>query len=124
MASVARRPLPEQPFSIHEDAATDEVDMADDDPEQRTEEVRAPSEDAVAESEDGSAAEESSEDEAPAPNVARDMEKLGREVPGIKGKYRLIKRIGEGELSPGCGRTATRVLAIHGEQQANRRGRR
>ncbi|MBE3046658.1 hypothetical protein IMZ48_29835 [Candidatus Bathyarchaeota archaeon] len=107
MASVARRPLPEQAFSIHEDAATDEVEMEmelADDPEQRTEEVRAPSEDqdqdAVPASDEGegSVAEESSEDDAPAPShVLRDMEKLGREVPGIVGKYRLIKRIGEGE---------------------------
>ena len=108
MASVARRPLPEQPFSIHEDAATDEVEMEmemADDPEQRTEEVRAPSEDqdqdAVPASDEGEgegSVEESSEDDAPAPShVLRDMEKLGREVPGIVGKYRLIKRIGEGE---------------------------
>lgn len=99
MTSVARRPLPDQPFSIHEDAATDEVEMADD-PEQQTEEVRAPSEEeeANAVSEEG---DESSDDETAAPgHVVRDMEKLGREIPGIKDKYRLIKRIGEGEFPP------------------------
>lgn len=71
-----------------------------DDPEQQTEEVRAPSEEeeANAVSEEG---DESSDDETAAPgHVVRDMEKLGREIPGIKDKYRLIKRIGEGEFPP------------------------
>lgn len=102
MTSVARRPLPDQPFSIHEDAATDEVETADD-PDQQTEEVRAPSEEeeeANAASEDVSEGDESSEEETAAPgHVVRDMEKLGREIPGIKDKYRLIKRIGEGQVS-------------------------
>lgn len=67
------------------------------DPEQQTEEVRAPSEEANAASEEVSEGDESSEEEAAAPgHVVRDMEKLGREIPGIKDKYRLIKRIGEG----------------------------
>lgn len=99
--SVARRPLPEQGFSIHQDVVivSDEVEMADD-PEQRTEEIRAGSE------EDGPASietsdAESSEDERAAPShVIRDMERLADEAPGFKEKYRLIKRIGEGESSP------------------------
>lgn len=110
MASVARHPLPEQQaFPIHEDAVTDEVEMADD-PEQQTEEVSAPSGDAHQTSEDASEVEESSEDDSAEPsNVVRDMEKLEREVPGIKGKYRLIKRIGEGMLDHVVTRAA-RVL--------------
>lgn len=117
MASVARHPLPEkQAFAIHEDVVTDEVEMADD-PEQQTEEVRAPSEDAQQASEEASEVEESSEDESAAPsNVVRDMEKLGREVPGIKGKYRLIKRIGEGMLDRVVTRAA-RLLSIPTEQK-------
>ena len=69
--------------------------MAD---EQQTEEVRAPSEEeANAASEEVSEGDESSEEETAAPgHVVRDMEKLGREIPGIKDRYRLIKRIGEG----------------------------
>lgn len=105
MASLARRPLPDQQFAIHEDAATDEVEMADD-PDQRTEEVEAPSEDANAASGSGDGseaeaeAEESSDDEAPPAQEVLDMEKLEQEIPGIRGKFRFIKRIGEGVFLP------------------------
>ncbi|PKS12325.1 hypothetical protein jhhlp_001625 [Lomentospora prolificans] len=100
--SMMRRPVPDQAFAIHEDAPTDEMDM-EDESEQRTEEVRAESEDAISEEEEeedeGSDASESSDDEAAPDHVTQDMEKLQRNIPGFKEKYRLIKRIGEGTFS-------------------------
>ncbi|SPO05519.1 probable mitogen-activated protein kinase HOG1 [Cephalotrichum gorgonifer] len=99
MASVARRPLPEeQPFAIHQDAVTDEIEMGDD-PEQRTEEIRAPEEEEVMASIESSEAESSEAESAAPTHVVRDMERLGDDIPGFREKYRLIKRIGEGTFS-------------------------
>lgn len=104
--------VPRQPFAIHEDAPTDEIEMVDES-EQQTEEVRPESEDAVGEEpeeeemeeeeeeeeeDDASDGSESSDGESAPDHVTQDMERLQRSFPGFKEKYRLIKRIGEGSL--------------------------
>ncbi|CAI4211685.1 unnamed protein product [Parascedosporium putredinis] len=106
--------VPRQPFAIHEDAPTDEIEMVDES-EQQTEEVRPESEDAVGEEpeeeemeeeeeeeeedDDASDGSESSDGESAPDHVTQDMERLQRSFPGFKEKYRLIKRIGEGTFS-------------------------
>ncbi|KJZ73452.1 hypothetical protein HIM_07246 [Hirsutella minnesotensis 3608] len=116
----------EAPFEIHEDAPTEEtVMMTEEEPEadQVATEVPQPEDDddetrvnglhedaddmeadedqeeEEADEEDGGEDNESSEEEQVESSVQADMDKLQRDFPGFRDKYRLIKRIGEGTFS-------------------------
>lgn len=122
MTSVAHVSV-DQPFDIHEDARTEETEVMPDDIEtesatmgrvQTEEEVHdefdhgdhaedhhldvdEEEDDDVAEEEDGRD-DGSSDDEIIDRSVQADLNKLQRDFPGFRDKYRLIKRIGEGGL--------------------------
>lgn len=105
MAASAARRVGDDPFEIHEDARTEETEMmGEDEADSDNESWRAtPTDDRVgvpddrADEEDQDEEEESSEDEQIESSVQSDMDKLSNDFPGFRGKYRLIKRIGEGE---------------------------
>lgn len=113
-ATVVRRRV-DEPFDIHEDARTEETEMmveddidhlADDTAARAaaTDEVMDQAEEEAHDQEDEED-EESSEDEQIESSVQADMDKLGTDFPGFRGKYRLVKRIGEGVFSLLCTRT-------------------
>lgn len=120
-------------FMIHEDPRTEETEMMD--PVHATEEVdpiateeadpiateEAEMDDdgngeeegepeAEAEVEDEDEDEESSDDDDVDKTVLSDMEKLQRDFPGFKDKYRLIKRIGEGKSLTKHHYSSSRIL--------------
>ncbi|KZZ93720.1 serine/threonine protein kinase Hsk1 [Moelleriella libera RCEF 2490] len=107
MAASAARRVGDDPFEIHEDARTEETEMmGEDEADSDNESWRAtPTDDRVgvpddrADEEDQDEEEESSEDEQIESSVQSDMDKLSNDFPGFRGKYRLIKRIGEGTFS-------------------------
>lgn len=101
-------------FDIHEDARTEDTEMMPE--EERTEEVVPPTEDGepqqyhhqhqdprqqqqTLEEEEQEDLMETSEDEAIDTGVQADMDKLTDDFPGFRNKYRLIKRIGEGNTT-------------------------
>lgn len=105
VTSAATRRRPGESFRIHEDAPStadtemneqslrDEEERDDDDAEQE----EAEQEEAEAQESEYS---ESSDDELIVDhNIQQDMERLQNSFPGFRYKYRLIKRIGEGEFS-------------------------
>lgn len=99
-ATVVRRRV-EEPFDIHEDARTEETEMMveDDVDHLANDAAMAAATDEVMEEEvedEEDEEEDSSEDEQVETSVQADMDKLGDDFPGFRGKYRLIKRIGEG----------------------------
>lgn len=120
MAAATVRRRVEEPFDIHEDARTEETEMmAEDDTDHIAQQVEAarlaaaeaaaatdeimgqaedeePPEDADEEDEEE---DDSSEDEQIESSVQADMDQLADDFPGFRGKYRLIKRIGEGMYS-------------------------
>jgi cell division control protein 7 len=94
MATAIRRQRAES-FRIHEDVpSTEDTDMNEDN-------VHDEDDDEVRQGEDVEDQEsifsESSDDEAVDVNVQQDMDKLQNSFPGFPQKYRLIKKIGEGE---------------------------
>ncbi|OAQ67587.1 cell cycle protein kinase [Pochonia chlamydosporia 170] len=102
-ATVVRRRV-EEPFDIHEDARTEETEMmVEDDVDHLANDAAiAAATDEVMEEEvedEEDEEEDSSEDEQVETSVQADMDKLGDDFPGFRGKYRLIKRIGEGTFS-------------------------
>lgn len=114
MAATAHHHQGEEPFEIHEDARTEDTEMMAE--EERTEEAVPPTDEAeqqqyhhqapqhqhqqsFEEEEEEDIPDESSEDEAVDRTVQADMEKLQGDFPGFRNKYRLIKRIGEGNWS-------------------------
>ncbi len=97
MATVAptRRRRPSDSFRIHEDVpSTADTEMSEhaghDEDEDGGEEV----------DDQYDSYSESSEEETLDANIQYDMDKLSSTYPGFRQKYRLIKRIGEGPLSP------------------------
>ncbi|XP_044717691.1 kinase [Hirsutella rhossiliensis] len=94
-------------FEIHEDARTEEtVVMADDEAASAGSEEPRPDDDddnqgEATETQEMEADEEQqgSEDDRVESSVQADMDRLQRDYPGFKEKYRLIKRIGEGTFS-------------------------
>lgn len=106
MATAVRQRV-EEPFDIHEDAATEETEMmVDDDNIEDIDPatlhgVRQEGDDDEEEEEEEEDDDEyeSSDDEKIESSVKADMDKLQQDFPGFRDKYRLIKRIGEGSLS-------------------------
>ncbi|KAK2590706.1 Cell division control protein 7 [Conoideocrella luteorostrata] len=105
VTAVLHRGL-EDPFDIHEDARTEETEMMiEDDIDDLANDAanNAATDDmmdrAEEEPEEEDEDEESSEDEQIEDSVQADMDRLGSDFPGFRGKYRLIKRIGEGTFS-------------------------
>ncbi|OAA36420.1 serine/threonine protein kinase Hsk1 [Metarhizium rileyi] len=100
MAATLARQRAEDPFEIHEDARTEETEVM---VEEDDEHVQAAATDEVmeedADDDEDEEEDESSDDERIESSVQADMEKLGDDFPGFRGKYRLIKRIGEGTFS-------------------------
>ncbi|KAG6041508.1 hypothetical protein E4U41_003811 [Claviceps citrina] len=119
MAAAVVRPRADDQFEIHEDARTEEtelmteddvdhlandaamaaatddlMDQAEEEPDEEEEEDED-EEDEEDEDED----DELSDEERVERSVQADMKNLGRDFPGFRGKYRLIKRIGEGTFS-------------------------
>jgi cell division control protein 7 len=97
-------------FDIHEDARTEETEMmveggqiedvdaaemAHINPEEEEEEQEVEEEEEECDDDDDG----SSDDDVLDRSVKADMEKLQRDFPGFRDKYRLIKRIGEGLFS-------------------------
>ncbi|KAG5917870.1 hypothetical protein E4U61_002359 [Claviceps capensis] len=112
MATAVMRPIADDPFNIHEDARTEETEvMMEDDVDNMTTDVaRAAATDDMmeeaeedfeeeGEEEEDEEDEEISEDETFESSVQADMDKLSDDFPGFRGKYRLIKMIGEGTFS-------------------------
>lgn len=101
METATRRRL-DNAFDIHVDAvATEETEMMVDD--DNIEDVDpAGMEDTEHDDDDEEEEEEedndSSDDDQVERSVQEDMDKLQRDFPGFRDKYRLIKRIGEGML--------------------------
>ncbi|GAB0134466.1 hypothetical protein EsDP_00002837 [Epichloe bromicola] len=111
MATAVVRPRADDPFDIHEDARTEETEMmvdedahhlandaaraaaTDDSMDQVEEELDEE------EGEDEDEDDDISDDEQVESSVQSDMDKLASDFPGFRGKYRLIKRIGEGTFS-------------------------
>lgn len=119
--TTAERRRVDEPFDIHEDARTeDTVVMAEDEESSSagTEEPSPPPDDGSAQQaademesddddahdeddgEDADEDDESSDDEQLESSVQADMDRLQRDYPGFREKYRLIKRIGEGLRPP------------------------
>lgn len=111
MATALMRPIADDPFNIHEDARTEETEvMMEDDVDNMTTDVAraAATDDMMEEAEEDFEEEEEeeedeedeeiSEDETFESSVQADMDKLSDDFPGFRGKYRLIKMIGEGRL--------------------------
>lgn len=99
METATRRRL-DDAFDIHVDAvATEETEMMVDD--DNIEDVDpAGMEDTEHDDDDDEEEDDddSSDDDQVERSVQEDMEKLQRDFPGFRDKYRLIKRIGEGML--------------------------
>jgi cell division control protein 7 len=81
----------EEPFYIHEDAATEDTEMAQDD-DRRIEDA----EEQEVDDPDDNSSDSSDDMDLVDSAVVQDMAKLQSAFPGFRGKYRLIKRIGEG----------------------------
>ena len=108
MAATAVRRRMDEPFDIHEDVRTEDTEMVSEDDDGRgaaagtraaapTDDMDGIDEDESDEEDDEEDdAEDSSEDEQVESTVQADMDKLAQDFPGFRGKYRLIKRIGEG----------------------------
>ncbi|KAG6016555.1 hypothetical protein E4U43_003550 [Claviceps pusilla] len=123
MATALVHPRADDPFDIHEDARTEETEVmteedvdhaahdvaraaaTDDLMDQAEEELDEEEEEEEGEEEgeeeeDGEEEDEDiSDDEQVESSVQADMDKLANEFTGFRGKYRLIKRIGEGTFS-------------------------
>lgn len=108
MAAAVVRPRADDPFDIHEDARTEETEMmVDEDADHLANDAaRAVATDDLMdqveeeldeeEGEDEDEDDDISDDEQVESSVQSDMDKLASDFPGFRGKYRLIKRIGEG----------------------------
>ncbi|KHN97461.1 serine/threonine protein kinase Hsk1 [Metarhizium album ARSEF 1941] len=98
MAATLARRRAEDPFDIHEDARTEETEMMVEEDVAGAAATDELMEEDV-EEEENEEENESSDDECVERGVQADMEKLASDFPGFRGKYRLIKRIGEGTFS-------------------------
>lgn len=111
MATVLARPRADDSFEIHEDARTEETELMIEDDADRaandvagaaaTDDMMGQAEEELEEEEPGEEedeGEEMSDDEQVESSVQADMNKLVIDFPEFRGKYRLIKRIGEGRL--------------------------
>jgi cell division control protein 7 len=101
MAATVVRRRTEELFDIHEDARTEDTEMMDDEdvavataPDEAMDHVDAEAEEEEEEED------QSSDDDQVEGSVQADMDKLSNDFPGFRGKYRLIKRIGEGGCCP------------------------
>ncbi|GAO15847.1 uncharacterized protein UV8b_07726 [Ustilaginoidea virens] len=108
MATAVMRRGPDDPFDIYEDTCTEETEvMAEEEVDHlendagidETDELMDQAEEEEEVDAEDQDEEEISDDERVGNSVRADMDKLGHDFPGFRGKYRLIKRIGEGTFS-------------------------